>query len=115
MDRAHCTIDRDAQPVRVAEFRRRTDALCQTSTDYHACVSWQERANWLFRARKAGRAVLAADCRRATDRDWLRRERAIERSSDLIAKVVAELHRIIATGSLEDLEAARDALVWGGR
>lgn len=72
--------------VPVAEFRDQIDHLFDVvNRDYHACGRRaDELERWARTARAVGAELCAMTCQRATQRDWDRRERAIERSATLL-------------------------------
>lgn len=83
-DMSAYTLAGELTTVGVAEFRNRVDHLMQlVKVDYHACVNDKERADWVARARKVGGELIATTCKRATQTDWDRRERALDRSAKL--------------------------------
>jgi nanoRNase/pAp phosphatase (c-di-AMP/oligoRNAs hydrolase) len=86
---ADYTISADAQTVKVADFRNAIERLERiVRVDFHACVDADERAQWVERAKRAGRELIATTCKRANHNDWMRRERAIDASTDRIGEVL---------------------------
>jgi hypothetical protein len=78
----------EAEIVKIAEFRGRIEHLeRKIGNDYHSCVNDAERARWAETTRTLGAELVNTVCKRATDEDMDRRERAIDRSTSLIAKV----------------------------
>lgn len=85
INRTEITIAPNAQPVPVAEFRNRIELLeRKINVDRPACINDQERARWVSEARQVAATLIATDCKRATARDWTRRERAIDRATDCV-------------------------------
>lgn len=75
--------------VPVAEFRNQVGMLeDQVNLHYHSCVGASERAHWAEMTQRVGRKLLNLHSKRATKQDWDRREKALERSTVLIAKVL---------------------------
>lgn len=90
------TID-NATDVSVSEFRDAIDHLEAVLRDRSACVCASELERWSRIAKRIGTELIGTSCKRATVADWMRRERAIDRSTQLIAKVAAELGAARAT------------------
>lgn len=88
LDLSCYTIASDAQAVKVADFRNAIERLERiVRVDYHSAVGADERAQWVERARRAGRDLMRTVCKRAKRGDWDRRERALDASTDRIMAV----------------------------
>ncbi len=88
IDMSIFTIESPFESVAVADFRNRIEHLERlVAVDYHACVGTTERNDWAHRARRVGSTLIHTTCKRATADDWMRRERAIDRSTSLLGKV----------------------------
>ena len=87
LDMSIFTIGSPLETVNVAEFRGRIEHLERLASDYHSCVDRFERAKWAVIARRIGSELIHTTCKRATTEDWMRRERAIDRSTSLLGKV----------------------------
>ncbi len=81
------TISSDATPVPVADFRRLTDRLFQIVADASWCRSQADFDRLAMSVRAIGSRLIHSTCKRATAEDWLGRERAIDRSADLLATI----------------------------
>jgi GTP cyclohydrolase III len=91
MDNSNYTMPdaSEAVTVKIADFRRAIEHLeRKLHVDYHACVGAAERAAWAAQARRVGSELIRLVCKRATADDMDRRERALDRSTALIAKVL---------------------------
>lgn len=76
------------ETVNVAEFRNRIEHLERlVAVDYHACRGVAELVRWAGRARRIGSELIHTTCKRATADDWMRRERAVDRSTFLLLQV----------------------------
>lgn len=79
----------EANVVKVADFRDATDHLFRIcNVDYSAARPGSERTRWVEIARRVARELASMDCKRATKRDWDRRERALDQSASLIMKAL---------------------------
>lgn len=76
--------------VTVSEFRDAIDHVFKICTDFSSCIGDKEKAHWVEIACRFGSELKQTICNRATERDWDRRERALDRSAGLIAKVLLE-------------------------
>lgn len=82
------TVPADARSVPVAELRRHIEHLERiVHVDWHSSIGHPEQAACSDRARRVGGELIGMICNRATPDDMARRERAIERSTKLIARV----------------------------
>ena len=89
LDLSDFTIADDAVAVPVAAFRDEIERLERhVHVHYSACVTDAERARWVELARAAGRDLIRTTCKRAKRADWLRRERALDASTDKIGAVL---------------------------
>lgn len=88
---AYITLSADPETVPVAVFRGRIAHLEKLiNVDRHSCANERERERWARAVRRIGSELIATTCRRATAEDWERRERIIDRSTDLLtARFVA--------------------------
>lgn len=87
IDMSGYTISETAEVVNVAEFRNRIEYLERLmSVDYHACADQVERTRWVRSAQRFARELTETTCKRATDADWRRRERALDRSATMIIR-----------------------------
>ena len=88
------TMSPNAQSVSVGDFRDLISNLERLiNCDYHSCVDHNERARWVRRARSVGSELIGTSCPRATTTDWIRREKAIERSASLIGRNMERFNR----------------------
>jgi hypothetical protein len=88
-DMSQCTIlaPSEMTTVNVSDFRRAIEHIERiVSVDYHSAHPGAELLAWVERAKQLGSELIGLTCKRATAEDWLRRERAIDRSASLIAK-----------------------------
>lgn len=82
---SHYTQSSPAVVVKVAVFRAQINHLEDlVRCDWHACVSDRERGDCLAAMQRVGCELIAMTCKRATEADMTRRERAIEGSTTLI-------------------------------
>jgi hypothetical protein len=76
------------ETVNVSEFRNRIEHLeRRIHCDYHSARDGAEKRNWRAVTERVGAELIATVCKRATQDDWDRRERAIDRSTDLISRI----------------------------
>ena len=89
MDHYTFPLDGVTRVVPVAEFRQAIEHLeRKVRCDYGACVNNDERARWAVCTRIVGAELIGMTCKRATQEDWDRRERAIDRSADLLSRFI---------------------------
>jgi hypothetical protein len=87
IDKTYMSIDADAKTVPVSDFRNSTDWLLKCISDVHGCVNSRERARQSARISRAVARVTAQDCNRAKQRDWDRRENAIDRAATSVIAI----------------------------
>jgi hypothetical protein len=71
--------------VKVAELRNQIDHLNRiVNVDFHACVGDAEKKRCLRMVQKVGGELIDMTCKRAKQDDIANKERAVDRSTDLL-------------------------------
>ena len=71
--------------VSVREFRQAIEHLeRKIRVDRHSAVGVAEKSRWAEETRRVASSLIATSCKRAKSDDWIRRERAIDRSASLV-------------------------------
>ena len=85
IDTEKYTVANDANNVKASEFRELIDYLLRIiRIDSMACVTREEKAANVELAKRIGSELISTICKRASDKDWRRRECAIEDSFSYI-------------------------------
>ena len=92
MNMNHYTVSTTQTVVPVANFRRQIERLeRKIHVDYSACADKNELGRWAAETRRVASDLIATGCKRAKVTDWDRRERAIERATDLVAAILFKM------------------------
>lgn len=85
----YATVSEQPVIVPVAVLRARTEHLERlVHADRHSCVTPEEVARWVVRARGVAAELQGNVSRRATAADWQRRESALDASASAILRII---------------------------